>query len=124
MMLTLLVVLSQFSTPEELVPRMAVLEKHLERLGAIAVAAEYNAEKEVKLERLKTLLDGGAETVEGFNELYLKMDEVRTWLLAHSVEKPTPAEGSFEEREQSWVIRNPLLVLEIKKVGYDRLRQV
>jgi len=114
-MLTLLVVMSQFSAPEDLVPRIAVLQKHLERLQAITVPAELDAEKAAKLGELKALLDGGAETVDAFNNLYMRMDEVRTWLLARSIEKPMPAEGSFEDQKDAWVVRNPSLALELKK---------
>jgi len=114
-MVTLLMVMTQLAAAEDLGPRLTVLHRHLERLHAITVASGLEDEKAAKLAELKGLLDSGAESVEAFNELYRKMDAVRTWLLAHSLHKPARAQGSFEETEDAWVLRNPQLELRLAR---------
>ena len=116
-MLTLFVLMSQLAAGDDLAPRLAVLETHRERLHAIVVTADAESGKETKLEELGKLLAEGAKTVEEYNELYRKMDEVRTWLLANSAEKPERAEGSFEESGDAWTLRTPLLELTLRKAG-------
>jgi hypothetical protein len=95
-MLTLLVMMTQFAAGEDLAPRIAVLQKHLERLHAITVTTDREAEKNEKLGELKKLLDAGVQSGDAFDDLYWKMDEVRSWLLANSKSKPSRAEGTFE----------------------------
>jgi hypothetical protein len=114
-MLAVIVLMHQLAAADDLAPRIAVLQKHLERLYAITVRPEVEAEKQTKLDDLKKLVDAGAQTVEAYNALYWNMDEVRSWLLANSRQKPTRAEGTFEERDDAWVVRNPQLELHVAK---------
>ncbi len=112
-MLTLLVLMTQLAAGEDLGPRVAVLKTHLERLHAITVTADRAAEKDEKLADLKKLLDAGVQSVEEFNALYEKMDGVRSWLLANSVNKPARAEGTFEALADAWQVRTPRLRLSL-----------
>jgi hypothetical protein len=108
-MITLLVLITQLAAGEDLASRVAVLQKHLERLHAITVTADREAEKNERLAELKKLVDAGAPTTEAFDQLYWKMDEVRSWLLANSKDKPARAEGTFEKLSDSWQVRTPNL---------------
>ena len=112
-MLTLLVLMTQLAAGEDLGPRVAVLKTHLERLHAITVTADRAAEKDEKLADLKKLLDANVQSVEEFNALYEKMDDVRSWLLANSVNKPTRAEGTFEALADAWQVLTPRLRLSL-----------
>jgi len=115
-MITFLMMMTQLAAAEDFAPRLAVLQKHLERLHAITVTQGLENEKAAKLAELKTLLDAGADSEAAFNNLYYKMDAVRTWLLANSLHKPARAEGTFEEIEDAWVLRNPHLELRLARV--------
>jgi len=108
-MLTLLVMMTQFAAGEDLASRTAVLQKHLERLHAITVTADREAEKNEKLGDLKKLLDAGVQSGDAFDDLYWRMDEVRSWLLATSKSKPSRAEGTFETLSDGWRVRTPRL---------------
>ena len=115
-MFAFLVLMTQIGAAEdEFASRIAVLQGHLERLHAITTPAELEREKTAKLDEIKKLLDAGAATEEAFNELYYKMDAVRTWLLANSVDRPVLPEGGFEDTAGAWIVRNPQLELAIDK---------
>ena len=114
-MLTVLLLISQLSAGEDLASRVIVLQKHLEHLHAITVPAELEGEKAARLEALKQALETGAASVEEFNALYWKMEEVRTWLLANSAQKPARAEGGFQETDDAWVVKNPQLEVRVTK---------
>lgn len=100
---------------EDFGERLKTLSMHVDRLGAITVIESATAEKTNKLDELRTLIDKGADSVEAFNDLFTKIDEVRTWLLASSAEKPTRAEGTFEETDAAWIVRNPQLEYTLNK---------
>jgi hypothetical protein len=108
-MIALLILMTQTAAGEDLAPRIAVLQKHLERLHAITVTADREAEKDQKLGELRKLLDAGVQSGEAFDGLYWKMDEVRSWLLANSKNKPARAEGTFETLSDGWRVRTPQL---------------
>ncbi|MBI5092118.1 MAG: hypothetical protein HZB26_06685 [Candidatus Hydrogenedentes bacterium] len=101
---------------EDLAPRIAVLQTHLERLHAITVPESLTPEKTAKLNELKTLLDKGANSVEEFNGLYYKIDEVRSWLWKNAVNKPAKASGEFKGTDSDWEIHAPELTLRVSKV--------
>ena len=114
-MFTLILLLTQLAAGEDLAPRVAVLQKHLDRLHAITVVEERSAEKDAKLAELKKLLDTGVQSVEEFNALYEKMDDVRSWLLANSANRPARAAGSFETLSEEWVVKTATLTLSLKQ---------
>ena len=95
--------------------RLKTLEFHVDRLGAITVLDSAAAEKAAKIDQLHALLQQGAQTEQAYNGLYLKIDEVRTWLLANSAQKPARAEGAFEETPDAWIVRNPTLEYTLTK---------
>lgn len=117
-MLTALILVVQLAAAEDLAPRMAVLQKHFARLGAITVTADCETEKNAKLDDLKKALDAGADSVEEFNALYEKMDDVRSWLLDHSLHKPARAEGKFEDSADAWILTNLHLELRMNKSDF------
>lgn len=114
-MFTLILLLTQVAAGEDLAPRVAVLQKHLDRLHAITVPEERSAEKDEKLAELKKLLDAGVQSVAEFNALYERMDDVRSWLLANSANRPARAEGSFETLPDMWVVKTPALRLSLRQ---------
>jgi hypothetical protein len=108
-MFTLLVLLAQFAAGDDLGPRIATLQKHLDRLHAITTPENLNAEKEAKLADLQKSFETPPKSVEEFNALYVKMDEVRSWLIANSAARPAKAEGTFEALPEAWRIKTPQL---------------
>jgi hypothetical protein len=100
---------------EDFSARLKTLEFHLDRLGAITVVESAAAEKAAKLDQLRAFLQQGAGTEQAYNDLYLKIDDVRTWLLANSAQKPARAEGAFEETPDAWIVRNPTLEYALAK---------
>ncbi len=117
-MLSILIMMSQWAAGEDLAPRVAVLQKHWDRLHAITVPADLDAEKAAKLDGLKKDLDAGIASVDAFNALYWKMDEVRTWLLSHAANQPTRAEGEFQDLADAWQVRNPYLTVQVAKADF------
>jgi len=115
MTLAILLWTCQLAAADDLAPRMETLRFHFERLGAIRVTAEHEAEKQAKLGELKQALDAGATDEAAFNELYRKMDAVRTWLLANSPSKPERARGGLEDTPDAWVLKTPQLELRLAK---------
>ena len=100
---------------DDLAPRMAVLEKHLECLRNVTVPRELEAEKDDKLATLDDLLAKGAQTPDEVNQAYLAMDDVRTWLLANALERPASAEGAFDDSPDAWRLITPGLTLAVNK---------
>ena len=117
-MLIASILVGMLAAADDLAARMAVLEKHLEGLNAVSVAAAFEAEKETKLHDLAEMLAQGAQKPEEVNGFYLKMDEVRWWLWEHAAERPSVAEGAFTERDDAWVVANPHLTLSMKKEDF------
>jgi len=95
--------------------RLDVLAGHVERLEAVTVADGLAGEKAEKLEALRKAVEAGVESEEEFNALYMKIDVVRSWLLANSKEKPARPEGSFEETDDAWVVRTPAMEYRLHK---------
>lgn len=114
-MIAFLVVMTHFAAGEDWASRLATLQKHFERLSVITVTADKEAEKAAKLEEVKKVLDAGADNTEAFNNIYNKMDEVRSWLLANSLNKPQKAQGEYSEEADSWMVKNAELELRISK---------
>jgi hypothetical protein len=108
-MIALIILMTQAAGADDLALRTAVLQKHLERLHAITVTTDREAEKNEKLGELKKLLDAGVQSGDAFDDLYWRMDEVRSWLLANSKSKPSRAEGTFEALSDGWRVRTPRL---------------
>ena len=111
----ILIALMHFSAPDDLAPRIAVLQKHLDRLQAITVSPDVAQEKTIKLAELKKLFEKGVPDVETYNALYRAMDEVRSWLWLHALDKPKRAEGSFAETPTQWVLINPECEVSLNK---------
>ncbi|HOZ46783.1 MAG TPA: DUF5696 domain-containing protein [Candidatus Hydrogenedentes bacterium] len=117
-MMLLSFMLSVLAADEDIDARMAVLNKHLERLAAVDVPESLQVEKDAKLAALRQQLDAGAKTGDEVNALYLAMDEVRQWLWKNAVERPSLAEGAFEETDAAWILRNPWLELTWQKADF------
>lgn len=92
-------------------PRLETLRFHVERLEAIAVPADLEAEKQARLAELKAKLDAGVADEEAFKSLYYAVDAVRMWLWENAAEKPAVAEGAFEETDAAWTVTTPRLTL-------------
>jgi hypothetical protein len=114
-MIAALLILCHALTADDLAPRVEVLKTHLERLHAITVSEDVQAEKASKLEELRLKLDAGAESEDSFNQLYRDMDAVRMWLWEYSANKPQVAEGAFDESEDAWRIATPDLQLSVNR---------
>ncbi|MDX9976283.1 MAG: DUF5696 domain-containing protein [FCB group bacterium] len=115
MILVLTLLATSLATPDALAPRLDTLKFHVERLGAITVPADLEDEKQAKLAELKAAVEAGVADQAAFDDLYRKIDVVRVWLWAHSVEKPQRAPGSVEETPEAWVVRTPQLELTLRK---------
>jgi len=107
--------MSQLAAGEEFGARLETLQFHVERLHAITVPAELQAEKEAKLAELERRLEAGAANGEQFDELYRAIDAVRMWLWEHAADKPKRAEGGFEEMDAAWIVTMPALELRLAK---------
>ena len=101
------IALMHFAAPADLAPRMEVLQKHYARLQAITVSPEAVQEKTIKMAELKKLFEKGVPDGEAYDALYRSMDDVRSWLWQHALDKPKRAEGSFEDTSNQWVIITP-----------------
>lgn len=109
------VLLSLVSAPGDLAPRIDTLKMHVERLHAVTVTAGDQAEKESRLKELDSALAGSIADVTTYNNLYLKIDETREWLLAHSASKPEPYAGTFKETTDDWELVNDKLKVALAK---------
>jgi len=96
-------------------PRLETLSKYVARLQAVAVPAALETDKAQRLEALKAAVARGVTSADEFGALYEKIDEVRTWLLAASPERPTRAPGTFADEPDAWVVRNSELELRVAK---------
>lgn len=99
-------------------PRLQTLSFHLERLAAIQVNPENQAEKIEKLERLTETLAKGAQDQAGFDALYMAMDETRRWLWQHASERPALPPGTFEDAPDAWRVQTPDLELRWHKSDF------
>ncbi len=115
MTLYTLILLSLVSAPGDLAARIDTLKMHLERLHAVTVGADDEAEKERKLSELEGALAGPIPDEETFNNLYRKIDEVRSWLLDHSASKPEPYAGTYQEVADGWELANDKLKVTLAK---------
>lgn len=100
---------------EDFAPRVDVLKRHVERLHAIEVT---DADAQAKSEKLKQLDDAiakGATTIEEFNALYNRIDDVRMWLWSHATERPATGEGTYSETESGWTLVSPSLTVTLAK---------
>jgi hypothetical protein len=113
-MLFLAVLISSLAA-QDLAPRIDVLEKHLDRLEAIALPDALKAEKAAKLKTLRDTLEAGPETTDAVNRIYREMDAVRSWLLKNAAAPPVTFDGGFEETDSAWTLYTPAL-----KVTIDR----
>ncbi len=95
--------------PDAFVPRVDTLKFHVERLGAVEVQPEMEAEKAEKLKGLDDKLAQPVADEETYKALYYDVDAVRMWLWDHAAERPMLPEGSFEETDAAWVIKTPAL---------------
>jgi len=95
--------------------RLSVLQTQLERLRAIQVPAELKDRAARQLDELAAAIAKGAASGEEVDGVYVRMDEVRTWLLANAIERPMPGGGEFFETSTDWGIKNGQLVLTITK---------
>jgi hypothetical protein len=114
-MFSAILILSQVLAAGDLAPRVATLQSHLERLHAITVTDDSQAEKASKLEELRIKLEEGADSAEAFNQLYRDMDAVRAWLWEHSANRPEAADGTFEESSDTWIAKTSRLELRINR---------
>ena len=103
------------ASADDLDARRAVLNKHLDRLDAITVPAPLRADKQTKLDALREQLARPAETPERINQLYLEMDQVRSWLWAHAEDRPRVEEGAFSETDDAWTLDNHRIKLTLDK---------
>ncbi|MBI4557724.1 MAG: hypothetical protein HY706_09080 [Candidatus Hydrogenedentes bacterium] len=110
-----LILMAQFAASEELAGRLAVLQKHVERLAAISVPADLEAQKQERLSELRKAVESGVNSVEQFNELYFKIDAVRMWLWDHSAQRPRRVEGTHGDSTDAWALTNPHIELSIAK---------
>src|SRR5690554_197039 len=106
---------SALAAPDEVAARMAVLERHYERLEAYAVAPAFEDEKGARIADLRRRLDGGAATGADVNTLYRAMDDVRMWLWDHGAERPERTPGSFRETPTTWTVTTPDLTLAVDR---------
>lgn len=100
---------------EDFTPRIETLRFHVERLGAITVPAERQAEKEARLAGLDEMLDGEIGDEETFNACYNAIDEVRQWLWANAAHRPAAAEGVFEETDDAWRLQAETLTVRLSR---------
>ena len=99
--------------------RMETLRFQLERLEAIEVAEPFREEKKTRLQSLRELLAAPVKDETDFNGRYGALDEARTWLLAHAVERPTRAEAVFRELDTAWQVGNGVLQLEWRRDDFS-----
>jgi len=100
---------------DDFAPRVAVLQIHVERLQAITVPETLAPEKSAKLSELKSLVDKGATSLDEYNALYYKIDEVRKWLWKNAVNQPTRIQGEYLTKDDGWELRTPSLTLHLAK---------
>lgn len=105
------------ASDDALAQRLPTLVKYVERLEAIEVPAEQQAEKQTKLSELRARLQQGVPDEAAFQALYLAMDDVRIWLWKNATERPALADGTFEETDTSWQIKTPQLDVRIQRAG-------
>ncbi len=114
----LLVSMALLGADDALAPRLKTLEFYVERLHAVTVPAELDAEKAAKLAELEKRVASGAVDEKGFNELYLAIDDVRMWLWGHAAEHPQRPEGRFEDGDSEWTVNTPALTLRWSKADF------
>jgi hypothetical protein len=95
--------------------RLNVLQTQLDRLRVIDVPPDLRSQKSGKLDELAAAIAKGATTGEEVDAIYVRMDEVRSWLLANAVDRPMPGVGEFRETSTEWEVKNGHLVLVIVK---------
>lgn len=105
------------ASDDALAQRVPTLVKYVERLEAIEVPAEQQAEKQTKLSDLRARLQQGVPDEAAFQALYLAIDDVRIWLWKNAAERPALADGTFEETDTSWQIKTPQLDVRIQRAG-------
>ncbi len=115
MFTSLMLCVALLGVQEQLTDRVQTLVRHVDRLEAIAVPEDLGEEKRTKLANLRAALAVGAADDASVRTLYFAVDEVRTWLWQHAVERPAPVDGAFEETEETWRVRTPALDLEIAR---------
>ena len=95
--------------------RLSVLRAQLDGLRAIQVTAESKDRAAGQLNELAAAIAKGAATAEEVDAIYVRMDELRTWLLANAVERPMPGGGEFFETSTDWGVKNSQLAVTIAK---------
>lgn len=115
MITTILFSLACLGAEDAFAPRLQTLTFHVERLEAVQVTPDVEAEKASKLAGLREKLGQGAPDEAAFNALYMAIDAVRMWLWEHAAERPILPEGTFADAGEAWEIRTPALGLRIQK---------
>ena len=95
--------------------RMAVLRSHFDRLQVIEVTADARPQATADLAELSTMLKSTPTTGEAIDRIYERMDEIRTWLLAHAQDRPAMPAGEFRESATEWNVYHDHLSLTIAK---------
>lgn len=95
--------------------RIDALCQQLDRLRVIEFEPEVKPQAEAMLDELTSLLDARPTDHKEIDRIYVRMDNVRTWLLAHAVERPMPVDGEFFETATHWGVRAEPLALTLAK---------
>jgi hypothetical protein len=95
--------------------RLDTLRSQFERLHSITVAPEARPQAEAALKELGGLLTTRPASDEEVDRIYQRMDDVRSWLLAHAAEKPSPGNGEFLETTTLWTVKNEQLAVALSK---------
>ncbi|MGQ9651053.1 MAG: DUF5696 domain-containing protein [Phycisphaerae bacterium] len=95
--------------------RLSVLRTQLDGLRAIQVPGELKDRAAGQLNELAGAIAKGAATGQEIDAIYLRMDELRTWLLSNAVDRPVPGRGEFFETNTEWGVRNTSLTLAIDR---------
>lgn len=111
----ILALIGQLAAAEDFAPRLKTLAFHVERLDAITVPADLEAEKKSKLENLRGHINTGVQDETQFNDLYSAIDTVRAWLWQNAVNKPEPVKGTFSETDTAWTVSNAAITLTIAR---------
>jgi hypothetical protein len=114
-MWAILLCLCMLAAGQAIPDRLSVLRAQLDGLRAIQVPAELMDRAAGQLNELAGAIAKGAATGEEVDAIYVRMDELRTWLLANAVERPMPGKGEFFETSTDWGVKNGQLVLTITK---------